>query len=121
MKDLTKMELVIVDKVCHGYSNKEIARVLSVSDKTVKFHLTNIFKKENVRSRAQLICKYKFPGLNLEELSKENVATIFTHIRIAAKELESASNYLASILATRHGQPKLEAGLRSLDSDKATV
>lgn len=38
-----------------GLSNKEIALQLFLTEKTVKFHLTNIYKKMNVKSRAQLI------------------------------------------------------------------
>lgn len=56
--ELTKREKEVVDLVTRGYSNKEIGQLLSITDKGVKFHLTNIFKKENVKSRAQLIVKY---------------------------------------------------------------
>lgn len=38
-----------------GYSNADIAHQLCVCEKTVKFHLTNIFKKANVKSRAEFI------------------------------------------------------------------
>jgi len=41
--------------VSKGLSNKEVANQLFVTEKTVKFHLTNIYKKMNVKSRAQLI------------------------------------------------------------------
>ncbi len=51
----TKRELEIAGYVCKGFTDKEIARALFVSLGTVKFHLTNIFKKTGVKNRAQLI------------------------------------------------------------------
>ena len=39
-------------------SNHEIAEKLFVTEKTIKYHLTNIYAKLNVRSRAQLMVKY---------------------------------------------------------------
>lgn len=38
-----------------GLSNKQIARVMNVSESAVKSHITALFKKFNVHSRAQLI------------------------------------------------------------------
>jgi predicted ArsR family transcriptional regulator len=41
----------------HGLSNKEIANKLFVTEKTVKFHLTNIYRKSQVKSRTQFVVK----------------------------------------------------------------
>ena len=41
--------------VTKGLSNKEVANQLFVTEKTIKFHLTNIYKKMSLKSRAQLI------------------------------------------------------------------
>lgn len=54
---LTYREADVVVKVCAGHSNKEVGAKLFVTEKTVKFHLTNIYKKAAVVSRAQLIVK----------------------------------------------------------------
>lgn len=51
----TKMEWKIIELVVAGLSNKEIAKKLSISEKTVKAHLTNIFMKLGLRNRYQLI------------------------------------------------------------------
>ncbi len=51
----TKMEMRIIELVVAGLSNKEIAKKLSISEKTVKAHLTNIFMKLGLRNRYQLI------------------------------------------------------------------
>lgn len=50
----TKRELQIIQLVVHGHKNKEIGEELFISEKTVKHHLTKIFKKLNINKRAQL-------------------------------------------------------------------
>lgn len=52
---LSNRESEVAELVTQGLSNKEVANRLFVTEKTVKFHLTNIYKKMNVKSRAQLI------------------------------------------------------------------
>ena len=54
-KGLSNRESEVAEKVSKGLSNKEVANLLFVTEKTVKFHLTNIYKKMSVKSRAQLI------------------------------------------------------------------
>lgn len=54
-KGLSNREAEVAELVTKGLSNKEVASQLFVTEKTVKFHLTNIYKKMNVKSRAQLI------------------------------------------------------------------
>jgi DNA-binding CsgD family transcriptional regulator len=54
-KGLSNRESEVGELVSKGLSNKEVANQLFVTEKTVKFHLTNIYKKMNVKSRAQLI------------------------------------------------------------------
>lgn len=51
---LTDREREIVNWVMEGMLNKEIATQLSISEKTVKAHLRNIFRKLKVSRRAQL-------------------------------------------------------------------
>jgi DNA-binding NarL/FixJ family response regulator len=53
--ELTKMEMKIIELIADCLSNKEIAKKLSISEKTVKAHLTNIFTKLGFQSRYQLI------------------------------------------------------------------
>ena len=48
---LTKREMDILTTIVAGLSNKEIARKFSLSEDTVKHHLTNIFDKVGVASR----------------------------------------------------------------------
>jgi DNA-binding NarL/FixJ family response regulator len=51
---LTKRELAIVGAIVEGHSNKDIARKFSISEDTVKHHLTNVFDKAGVSSRLEL-------------------------------------------------------------------
>lgn len=53
--NLTPAEFRILKLVLKGLSNQKIADALSISDKTVKFHLYKIFKKLSVKTRSQLI------------------------------------------------------------------
>jgi DNA-binding NarL/FixJ family response regulator len=50
---LTKKELEILSAVASGRTNKEIARRLWVTEQTVKFLLTNIYRKLGVHSRTE--------------------------------------------------------------------
>ena len=52
---ITLREKQIIDYVCQGCSNNEIADALSLSRHTVKAHLNRIFKKLNVTGRRKLI------------------------------------------------------------------
>lgn len=55
---LTKKEENIARLILHGCSNKQIARQLFISEKTVKTHIGHIFKKLGIRSRFQLTASY---------------------------------------------------------------
>jgi len=52
---LTPREVEILDCVAQGNSNKEIARILSISDQTVKNHITSILRKLAVNDRTQAV------------------------------------------------------------------
>jgi DNA-binding NarL/FixJ family response regulator len=51
---LSPRESEIVRLIARGWTNKEIARQLGTSDKTVKAHLSHIFAKLGIRRRMQL-------------------------------------------------------------------
>ena len=50
---LTKRELEVLVRVAEGMLNKEIALSLNISERTVKNHISNIFKKIDVADRTQ--------------------------------------------------------------------
>ena len=51
---LTARELEVVTAIMEGHSNKEIAAKFSISEQTVKHHLSNIFDKVGVSTRLEL-------------------------------------------------------------------
>lgn len=73
-KKLSNREAEVAELVSKGLSNREVANRLFVTEKTVKFHLTNIYKKMNVKSRAQLIvwCMPHTHFVNSQDVQKDN-------------------------------------------------
>ena len=53
INSLTKRELEVLIEVANGLFNKEIATSLNISERTVKNHISNIFKKIDVSDRTQ--------------------------------------------------------------------
>jgi DNA-binding NarL/FixJ family response regulator len=50
---LTRRELEILQLVAEGHSNSQLARILWVTEQTVKFHLSNIYRKLDVANRTE--------------------------------------------------------------------
>lgn len=53
ISSLTNRELEVLVQVANGMFNKEIATYLNISERTVKNHISNIFKKIDVSDRTQ--------------------------------------------------------------------
>ena len=53
--DLSKREMTILQALQSGLSNKQIAKELFLAQQTVKFHLTNIYRKLGVNSRTEAV------------------------------------------------------------------
>jgi len=56
---LTPRELQMLEKLCDGLSNKEIARSLDIQEPTVKLHMKTLYRKigANNRTQAALIAR----------------------------------------------------------------
>ena len=52
-RELTRRELEILQLVAEGHSNSQLARMLWVTEQTVKFHLSNIYRKLDVVNRTE--------------------------------------------------------------------
>lgn len=52
---LTHREKSVAEAVAAGKTNKEVARDLDITERTVKAHLGSVFEKLNVRDRLQLV------------------------------------------------------------------
>jgi DNA-binding NarL/FixJ family response regulator len=50
---LTRRELEILRLVAEGHSNAQLARMLWVTEQTVKFHLSNVYRKLDVANRTE--------------------------------------------------------------------
>jgi DNA-binding NarL/FixJ family response regulator len=68
---LTERETEIITAIARGKGNKQIARALNISEKTVRNHISNIYKKLHVFDRTQAVLYAIREGLvdvdNLEE------------------------------------------------------
>ena len=53
---LSQREVAMLGTLARGLSNKAIGRELWITEQTVKFHLTNIYRKLGVESRTQAVC-----------------------------------------------------------------
>lgn len=60
---MTDRELDVLRSLVRGLSNKQISAELFVSEQTVKFHVTNIYRKLDVANRAGAIAKAAQFGL----------------------------------------------------------
>ena len=69
---LTPRELEIIGVILDGHSNSDIAAKFSISEKTVKHHLTNIFDKLGVCTRLELALFALHHHLAVETIPAEN-------------------------------------------------
>lgn len=56
---LTRREQEILELLCRGFANKEIADTLSISFETVRWHNLHIYQKLRVRSRSEAAAKFR--------------------------------------------------------------
>ena len=64
--ELTTREREVLDLIAAGHNNREIAKSLYLSPKTVRNHISNIFTKLQVADRAQAIVRAREAGLGHE-------------------------------------------------------
>ena len=60
---LTPREREVLRLVAVGHANKQIANELSVSERTVKFHVSSILAKLGARNRTEAIATARARGL----------------------------------------------------------
>jgi len=58
LHSLSRREADMLEALSRGLTNRELSRELGISANTVKFHLSNLYDKLSVRSRAQAIAYY---------------------------------------------------------------
>jgi DNA-binding NarL/FixJ family response regulator len=67
--ELTKRETEILRLVAEGHSNSQLARMLWVTEQTVKFHLSNIYRKLDVANRTEASRWAQLHGLLAAEVT----------------------------------------------------
>jgi DNA-binding NarL/FixJ family response regulator len=55
LESLTRQQLRVLEMLCQGLLNKQIAHVLEVGETTVKAHVSEVLRKLNVSSRTQAV------------------------------------------------------------------
>lgn len=63
--ELTQREHQVLDLIAQGLNNQQIASRLSISEKTVRNHISNIFSKLQVVDRAQAIVRARDAGMGV--------------------------------------------------------
>lgn len=61
--ELTVREREVLDLIARGYDNDRIARMLFLSEKTVRNHASGVFAKLSVSSRAEAVARARDAGL----------------------------------------------------------
>jgi DNA-binding NarL/FixJ family response regulator len=62
-EDLTPREMDVLERLAEGLSNRAIAQELSISEHTVKFHVTSIMGKLDAQSRTDAVVRATRLGL----------------------------------------------------------
>ncbi|MGE7384724.1 response regulator [Streptomyces sp. NPDC004126] len=60
---LTSREVEVLELIARGHDNRRIARELVLSEKTVRNHITHVFEKLQVTSRAEAVARARDAGL----------------------------------------------------------
>ncbi len=58
IEQLSRRERALLEALSTGLTNRELSKEFGITTNTVKFHLSNLFEKLSVRSRAQAIAFY---------------------------------------------------------------
>lgn len=71
---LTRREVEVTEAVLAYHTNKRVGDKLFISPKTVKFHLTTVYRKLNIKNRAGLLI-HLYPWLE-RKLDPVNIAQL---------------------------------------------
>ena len=58
IQQLTRRERALLESLSQGLTNKVLAREFGILANTIKFHLSNLYEKLGVQSRARAIASY---------------------------------------------------------------
>lgn len=100
--NLSDREEEVVQLLLEGKSNKLIAAALGISERTVEFHLTNIYAKYQVSSRTELILKLRestvaSQGQDSENRVRLNLRSWAESIKVAVSKIGKEFNVENSV------------------------
>jgi len=70
LDDLTPRERSILEAIAEGLDNAEIAKLLGLSEKTVRNYITRVFDKLHVRHRYEAIVRARDAGLGTRTVAR---------------------------------------------------
>lgn len=104
----SKAEQLVVNYLLQGLSNKEIADRICICEKTVKFHLSSIYKKAGVKTRFEFFTKNNGQFIPKEEVKETEI--IYSSNIKGDTILETGSKPIMPIQEAR----RLEQGARQV-------
>jgi DNA-binding CsgD family transcriptional regulator len=119
MATLSNREWEVIKLLLEGKSNKLIASSLHITDRTVEFHLKNIYTKSNVSSRLELGLKLKH-ATNTKYADFSGKATrpefwwFMLFVTLVASALAYLSEQLVNVFLIATLLPLLAVGARRL-------
>jgi DNA-binding NarL/FixJ family response regulator len=54
-RQLTRRESLVLEALANGMRNREIAKQMSITERTVKYHVTSVFQKMRVKNRTEAV------------------------------------------------------------------
>jgi DNA-binding NarL/FixJ family response regulator len=66
---LTKKQITVLGLLCEGFSNKQIAEHMFLTEHTVKSHLLTLYQKLEVKNRTECVLVSQQKGLLAKRLS----------------------------------------------------
>lgn len=95
----SKAEQLVVDLLPSGLTHKEIGERLFVSEKTVKFHTTNIYRKIGAKNKVDFINKYSTrfgaitAGGNVREYEDSDTDTVLVKDVLPSKHNDNNQSF----------------------------
>lgn len=87
---ISPREHQVAQLLTSGYSNKDIAAHLNISSDTVKFHVLNLTRKFNTKSRVVVAVEYA------RQHQETQLRQLLTALEVWAKELDATSRVAGS-------------------------
>ncbi len=78
--NISRREREVLDLLLANLSNKEIAARLFISERTVKFHVSNLLSKFNVQRRADLIVLWMQRASTFPWMVRDSAKTISAQV-----------------------------------------